>query len=90
MTSNLVICHLRYGSHGVVLKCERNVCAYLQQTYEPHQSAVYLNYAPGLFLLAMLLTSLMAMIHRLLLLSGDVEMNPGPLGQNNEGEHCMS
>ena len=23
---------------------------------------------------------------RLLLLSGDVEMNPGPLGQHNEGE----
>ena len=26
------------------------------------------------------------MTHRLLLLSGDVEMNPGPLGQHNEGE----
>ena len=59
---------------------------YLQQIYEPHQSAVCLNYVPGLPLLAMLLTSLMAMIHRLLLLSGDVEMNPGPLGQHNEGE----
>ena len=38
----------------------------------------------------MLVDSVMAIVHMLLVISGDVEENPGPLGQHTKGEVNMS
>ena len=44
--------------------------------------------AVGKFLhvLSLVVTSLMSTIRQLLILSGDVEVNPGPLAQHGEGK----
>ena len=49
--------------------------------YKPRQCSTYMNNAPGLTVMAILMTSLMTIICLLILLSGDVETNPGPLGK---------
>ena len=38
----------------------------------------------------MVVASVMAIVHLLLVLSGDVEENPGPLGQHTKGKMNMS
>ena len=44
-----------------------------------------MNTAAGKILLALVVTSLMS-LRQLLILAGDVELNPGPLGQHGEGK----
>ena len=59
--------------------------SYAQQTHEPHPHQYDAHaYAAGKFLLVSLVMS-MTSVRQLLILSGDVEMNPGPLGQHGEG-----
>lgn len=38
----------------------------------------------------MVVASVMAIVHLLLVISGDVEENPGPQGQHTKGEMNMS
>ena len=56
-----------------------------QQTCEPHQGDAHMSTADGKILLALVVMSLMS-IRQLLILAGDVELNPGPLGQHGEGK----
>ena len=56
-----------------------------QQTCEPHQGDAHMSTVAGKILLALVVTSLMS-LRQLLILAGDVELNPGPLGQHGEGK----
>ena len=64
--------------HFAIYYIISDIC-HAQQTYEPHQ---YTSRAAGKILLKLVGTSLMT-TEQLLLLSGDVEVNPGPLGEGN-------
>ena len=43
----------------------------------------------GKVLLMVVVTSVMAIVHLLLVMSGDIEENPGPLGQDCKGDMSM-
>ena len=69
-----------------------SVCLPSQQkyTYEPHHCAGHMSGAAGkvAHLLTLMVTSLI-WLRQLLILSGDVEVNPGPLGQHGEGKATL-
>ena len=59
-----------------------SVCLPSQQTYKPHHCAGHMSGAAGKVVNALTLIISMVWLRQLLiLLSGDVEVNPGPLGE---------
>ena len=67
------------------------ICYYLQLVHTPQGQAVpVISRRAGKVLLMMVVASVVAIVRLLLVMSGDVEENPGPLGQHTKGEGNMS
>ena len=67
------------------------ICYYLQLVHTPQGQAVpVVGRRAGKTLLIMVVASVLAIVRLLLVMSGDVEENPGPLGQHTKGEGNMS